>query len=72
MASGLDASPTGLELVDLLAEAVEKIRSDDDLIISCLENGLVVTMFKNNGFGSKQLNSWLKEMQKIKCSVFLA
>ena len=66
MASGLDASPTGLELVDLLAEAVEKIRSDDDLIISCLENGLVVTMSKNNGFGSKQLNSWLKEMQKNK------
>jgi hypothetical protein len=66
LASGLDASPTGLELVDLLAEAVEKIRSDDNLIISCLENGLVVTMFENNGFGSKQLNSWLKEMQKNK------
>ena len=66
LASGSDASPTGLELVDLLAEAVEKIRSDDDLIISCLENGLVVTMFENNGFGSKQLNSWLKEMQKNK------
>ena len=66
LASGLDASPTGLELVDLLAEAVEKIRSDDDLIISCLENGLVVTMFNNHGFGSKSLNSWLKEMQKNK------
>ena len=66
LASGSDASPTGLELVDLLAEAVEKIRSDDDLIISCLENGLVVTIFENNGFGSKQLNSWLKEMQKNK------
>ena len=66
LASGPDASPTGLELVDLLAEAVEKIRSDDDLIISCLENGLVVTMFENNGFGSKKLKSWLKEMQKNK------
>ena len=31
-----------------------------------MENGLVVTMFENNGFGSKQLNSWLKEMQKNK------
>ena len=66
LASGSDASPTGLELVDLLVEAVEKIRSDDDLIDICLKNGLVVTMFNNHGFGSKSLNSWLKEMQKNK------
>ena len=66
LASGTDASPTGLELVDLLAEAVEKIRKDDDLSFSCLEDGLVVTLFKNNGLESSPLNSWLKEMQKNK------
>ncbi len=66
LASGIDASPTGLELVDLLAEAVEKIRKDDDLTFSCLEDGLVVTLFKNNGLESSPLNSWLKEMQKNK------
>ena len=66
LASGPDASPTGLELVDLLAEAVEKIRKDDDLSFSCLEDGLVVTLFKNNGLESSPLNSWLKEMQKNK------
>ena len=66
LASGPDVSPTGLELVDLLAEAVEKIRNDDDLTLSCLENGLVVTLFENNGLESRPLNSWLKEMQKNK------
>ena len=66
LASGTDASPTGLELVDLLAEAVEKIRKNDDLTFSCLEDGLVVTLFKNNGLESSPLNSWLKEMQKNK------
>ena len=63
-ASGPDVSPTGLELVDLLANAVQKVRSDRKLINSCLEDGLVMTMFKQEGFGSKSLNSWLKEMQK--------
>ncbi len=63
-ASGPQVSPTGIELVDLLADAVQKIRSDGKLINSCLEDGLVMTMFKQEGFGSKSLNSWLKEMQK--------
>ena len=63
-ASGPDVSPTGIELVDLLANAVQKVRSDRKLINSCLEDGLVMTMFKQEGFGSKSLNSWLKEMQK--------
>ena len=63
-ASGPDEFPTGLELVDLLAEAVQIVRSDRKLIHSCLEDGLVMTMFKKEGFGSKSLNSWLKEMQK--------
>ena len=65
-ASGSNVSPDGLEIVDLLADAVQQIRSDKKLIGSCLEDGLVMTMFKKEGFGSKSLNSWLKEMQKNK------
>jgi len=65
-ASGSNISPNGLEIVDLLAEAVQQIRSDEKLIDSCLEDGLVMTMFKKEGFGSKSLYSWLKEMQKNK------
>tara|TARA_B100000686_G_scaffold244104_1_gene253174 strand:- start:429 stop:1748 length:1320 start_codon:yes stop_codon:yes gene_type:complete len=59
-----DESPTGIELVDLLTEAVQKVRSDRKLIKNCLEDGLIMTMFKKEGFGSKTLYSWLKEMQK--------
>ena len=65
-ASGPDASPTGLELVDLLADAVQKVRADKKLIDRCLREGLVVTMFKKEAFGSRPLNSWLKQMQKNK------
>jgi hypothetical protein len=43
--SGPNASPTGLELIDLLAEAVQKVRSDQKLIDGCLREGFVVTMF---------------------------
>ena len=59
-------SPTGIELVDLLADAVFTIKSDKVLINNCLKDGLVMTMFKLEGFGSKSLNSWLKEMQRNK------
>ena len=65
-ASGPDASPTGLEIVDLLAEAVLQVRSDSNLSENCIKNGLVSTMFKEEGFGSGLLNSWLKEMQRNK------
>ena len=37
-ASGLNVSPTGIELADLLAEAVQKLRSDGKLIDNCLED----------------------------------
>ena len=47
-----------------MAEAVLKIKSNADLITLSLEQGLVVTMFKNRGLGSNLLYSWLKEMQK--------
>ena len=64
IAQSSEASPTGLEIVDLLAEAVSKVKSNVDLITSSLEEGLVVTIFKNKGLGSDFLFSWLKEMQK--------
>ena len=64
--SNSSASPTGLDLIDLLADAVKKVRTDKDLKISSIKNGFVVTMFEQEGFGSVLLNSWLKEMQKNK------
>ena len=64
IAQSSKASPTGLEIVDLMAEAVSKVRSNADLITSSLEEGIVVTIFKNKGLGSDLLYSWLKEMQK--------
>ena len=64
IAQSSKASPTGLELIDLLAEAVLKVKSSADLITSSLEQGLVVTIFKNKGLGSNLLYSWLKEMQE--------
>ena len=65
-ASGPNASPTGLELVELLSEAVEKIRTNPNLSEDCIKEGLIVTMFRQNGFGSENLFSFLKEMQKNK------
>ena len=55
-----------IEIIDLLADAVLTIKSDKKLIKSCLKDGLVMTIFKQEGFGSKALNSWLKEMQRNK------
>jgi hypothetical protein len=63
-ASDQNATPSGPELIDLLSTAIQKIRADEQLVDRCLRNGLVVTMFKEEAFGSKVLNSWLKEMQK--------
>ena len=64
IAQSSEASPTGLEIVDLMAEAVSKVRSNADLITSSLEEGIVVTIFKNKGLGSDMLYAWLKDMQK--------
>ena len=63
-ASNQKATPTGPELIDLLSAIIKKIRADELLIDRCLQDGLVVTMFNEQGFGSKYLKSWLKEMQK--------
>ena len=59
-----DDSPTGLELVDLLAEAIQKVRADEALIDRALRDGLVVTLFNTEGLGSAPLYSWLKEIQR--------
>ena len=59
-----DDSPTGLELVDLLAEAIQKVRADEALIDRALHDGLVVTLFNSEGLGSAPLHGWLKEIQK--------
>ena len=65
-ASDQNATPTGAELIDLLSTVIKKIRADEQLIDRCLKDGLVVTMFNEEAFGLKNLNSWLKEMQKNK------
>ena len=59
--SNSGASPTGLDLVDLLADAVKKVRKDEGLKYLSIKNGFVATMFEQNGFGSGLLNSWLKK-----------
>ena len=64
--SDQNSTPTGSELIDLLSTAIKKIRADEQLIDRCLEDGLVVTMFNEEALGLKDLNSWLKEMQKNK------
>ena len=53
-------------MVDLLADAVKKVRKDEGLKYLSIKNGFVATMFEQEGFGSGLLNSWLKEMQKNK------
>jgi len=52
-ASDSSASPTGLEIGDLLAEAVQNIRSNEKLIDKCVEDGLAFTIFMEQDFGSK-------------------
>lgn len=60
---GPSISPSGPDLVELLAQAVGKVRSDPTLRAECLEEGLVMTMFKREGFGSSDLFKFLKEIQ---------
>ena len=49
------ASPTGLDLVDLLADAVTKVRKDEGLKYLSIKNGFVATMFKQEGIWKKQV-----------------
>jgi hypothetical protein len=60
ISSGPDDSPTGLELVDLAAAAVRKIRTDEVLYDQCLKEGLVKTMYVHEGLGSQLFFDWLQ------------
>jgi hypothetical protein len=61
-----DDSPTALELIDLLGDAVNKLRADNTLFQRCLEEGIVRTMVESKGVGSQLLFRWLEEMVKKK------
>jgi hypothetical protein len=60
ISGGPDDSPTGFELVDLVAAAVRKIRTDEVLHDQCLKEGLVKTIYAHEGFGSQVFFDWLK------------
>ena len=61
-AGSADDSPTGPEIVDLLAEAVGKVRADAALSGRCVREGLVPTLYALEGLGEAKLWSWLQEM----------
>ena len=63
---GPEISPSGLELVELLAAAVEKVRSDPMLSDLCVEKGFVATMLTTQAFGSEDLYDFLSEIRKKK------
>ena len=63
---GPDVSPSGLQLVDLLATAVEKVRSDPTLGTLCIEKGIVAAMLNSKAFGSEDLYHFLNEIRKKK------
>jgi hypothetical protein len=62
-AGSADDSPTGLEIVDLLAAAVAQVRADAALVDCCVNDGLVPTLFAREGLGSPVLFGWLQTMQ---------
>ena len=63
-AGSVDDSPTGLEIVDLLAAAVAQVRADATLIHErSVKDGLVPTLFAQKGLGSPLLFEWLQLMQ---------
>ena len=66
VAGSAEDKPTGVELVDLLAEAVTKVRGDAELAQRCVADGLVPTLFALEGLGSEPLFGWLKHMQTSK------
>jgi len=66
MAGSPDDSPTGLEIVDLMAAAVTKVRADEVLIDAALREGLVPAIHNRDGLGEAKLMSWLEEMRQMK------
>lgn len=63
IAGSTDDSPTGPEVVALLAEAASKIRADPSLSNRCVCDGLVTTLCACEGFDQPQLRTWLQQMQ---------
>lgn len=63
---GPDIFPSGLQLVDLLATAVEKARSDPTLGTLSIEKGIVAAMMNTKAFGSNDLYHFLNEIRKKK------
>lgn len=63
---GPDIFPTGLQLVELLANAVEKVRSDTALGTLCIEKGVVTALMDTKAFGSEDLYYFLNEIRKKK------
>jgi len=61
-AGSADDSPTGPEIVELLSEAVQKVRAEPALAARCVREGLVTTLFATEGVGLPQLGSWLQHM----------
>jgi len=61
-AGSADDSPTGPEIVALLATAVGKVRADAALSGRCVREGLVPTLYALEGLGEPMLWSWLQEM----------
>jgi hypothetical protein len=60
ISSGPDDSPTGFELVDLVAAAVRRIRNDEVLHDQSLKEGLVKTIYAHEGLGSQIFFDWLQ------------
>ena len=52
--------------MELLAAAVEKVRSDPMLSELCVEKGFVTTMLTTQAFGSEDLYDFLSEIRKKK------
>ena len=61
-AGGPNDSPTGPEIVDLLAEAIGKVYADPAVADEVLTIGIVGAMFNSQGFGSAALGSLLQQM----------
>ena len=57
ISGGPDVSPTGLDIVDLLADAVETVKADENLSNLCLENGLVMTLSKRRTWFMELIHS---------------
>lgn len=56
-------TPTGLEIIDLIADAIETIRTSPELVDDVLKNG-IVSVFHARKVGSKSLWKFMDEMKE--------